>query len=157
VAALTVATQRDRALAIVDVIGIGASVYDHLAGNGVACMAFNGSERSEGRDRSGSLGFFNKRSEWWWRLREALDPAYGNEVCLPPDSKLAADLGAARWRLGPRGIQVESKEEIIARIGRSPDRGDAAVYALCDEALMPVAGRGSSPAQAEINYDPHKW
>ena len=84
-------------------------------------MAFNSSEKSEGRDRSGSLGFFNKRSEWWWRMREALDPAYGEEIALPPDSQLRADLCAPRWRLGSRGIQVESKEDIFGRIGRSTE------------------------------------
>ena len=33
-------------------------------------------------------------------------------------------------RRTPRGILVEPKEDIIARIGRSPDRGDAVVMAL---------------------------
>lgn len=157
VAALAVATLRDGAPAIVDAIGIGASVYDHLSGNGVACLAFNGAERSEGRDRSGSLGFFNKRAEWWWRMREALDPAYGEEIALPPDPRLRADLCAPRWRLAARGIQVESKEEIQARIGRSPDRGDAAVYALCDEAVV-MKATGSGPGfTVETEYDPHRY
>jgi hypothetical protein len=90
VAALAVATLRGGACVVVDVIGIGSSVYDHLEGNGVPCMAFNGAERSNGRDRSGSLGFFNKRAEWWWRMREALDPDYGEPIALPPDSRWRA-------------------------------------------------------------------
>ena len=138
VAALTVSTLRDGAGAIVDVIGVGGSVYDHLKGNGVLCMAFNASEKSDARDKSGSLGFINKRAEWWWKMREALDPAYGEEIALPPDPRLRADLCTPRWKLAARGIQVESKEEIAARIGRSPDRGDAAVYALCDELVKEV-------------------
>ncbi len=156
VAALAVATMRDSACCIVDVIGIGSSVYDHLGGNGVPCMAFNSSEKSEGRDRTGNLDFFNKRSEWWWRMREALDPDYGEEICLPPDSQLRADLCAPRWRLAPRGIQVESKEDIAARIGRSTDRGDAAVYALCDEAVRDAIGTGAG-FTVETGYDVHRW
>jgi hypothetical protein len=156
VAALAVATMRDAACVIVDVIGVGSSVYDHLQGNGVPCMAFNSSEKSEGRDRSGSLGFFNKRAEWWWRMREALDPAYGEALCLPPDPRLRADLCAPRWRLGPRGIQVESKEDIAARIGRSTDRGDAAIYALCDEAVRDIAFGGPGFA-VETDYNPHRY
>lgn len=156
VAALAVATMRDAAIVVVDVIGVGSSVYDHLNGNNVPCMPFNSSEKSEGRDRSGSLGFFNKRSEWWWRMREALEPAYGEEICLPPDPQLRADLCAPRWRLAPRGIQVESKQDIVARIGRSPDRGDAAVYALCDEAVRDKAVGGPGFAVAR-DYDPHRW
>lgn len=130
VAALTVATMRDGARANVDAIGIGASVYDHLKGNGVRSQAINSAGKSTARDKTGTLGFFNKRSELWWRMREALDPNYGEDIALPPDRQLRADLSAPRWSLSARGIQVESKEDTVKRIGRSPDRGDAAVYAL---------------------------
>jgi hypothetical protein len=66
---------------------------------------------------------------WWWRLREALDPTSGQDLCLPPDPELRVDLCAPTWHLTARGIQVESKDEIIARLGRSPDKGDSLVYA----------------------------
>ena len=157
VAALAVAAMRNGCGVVVDAIGIGASVYDHLAGAGIACLAFNGAERSTARDRTGSMGFINKRAEWWWRMREALDPAHGAAAALPPDARLRADLCAPRWRLGARGIQIEAKEEIIARIGRSPDRGDAATYALCDEIVVQRARGPASPAMAETRYDPHQW
>ena len=156
VAALAVAAMRDRAPVVVDAVGIGASVYDHLSGNGVPCLAFNGAERATARDRTGAMGFVNRRAEWWWRLREALDPAYGQDIALPPDARLRADLCAPRWRLTPRGILIEPKEEIVARIGRSPDRGDAATYALCDEAVVKRA-TVSGPTRAETQYDPHGW
>ena len=156
VAALAVAAMRDRAPVVVDAVGIGASVYDHLSGNGVPCLAFNGAERATARDRTGAMGFVNRRAEWWWRLREALDPAYGQDIALPPDARLRADLCAPRWRLTPRGILIEPKEEIVARIGRSPDRGDAATYALCDEAVVKRA-TVSGPARAETQYDPYGW
>ena len=154
VAALVVAAARNGAQANVDAIGIGASVYDHLKGNGVPTKSMVASERSTARDRSGSLDFANKRAEWWWRMREALDPDYGEAIALPPDRKLKADLCAPRWKLAARGIQVEPKEEVVARIGRSPDRGDAAVLALADEAVPKNARR---PARAESTYSPHRW
>ena len=31
--------------------------------------------------------------------------------------------------MSAQGVQVESKEDLIKRIGRSPDRGDSLVYA----------------------------
>lgn len=132
VAALVVTALRDGAPAFVDVIGIGSSVYDHLRGNGVNVVAVNGSHSSTATDRSGRLRFVNKRAELWWRMREALDPAAEYPIALPPDARLRADLCAPRWRMTARGVQVESKEDIIKRLGRSPDRGDAAVYALQD-------------------------
>lgn len=154
VVALAVATMRDGACVIVDVIGVGASVVDHLDGSGIPNMAFDSRLASDGRDRTGNMGFFNKRSEWWWRMREALDPDYGEEVCLPPDSQLRADLCAPRWSPITKGIKVESKEETSSRIGRSPDRGDAAVYALCDEAVRDIVTQGFV---IETEYNPHRY
>lgn len=51
------------------------------------------------------------------------------ELALPPDRELRADLTAPRWNMTPRGIQVESKDDVKQRIGRSPDAGDAVVLA----------------------------
>jgi hypothetical protein len=62
-------------------------------------------------------------------VREALDPDSGQDIALPPDRDLRADLTAPRWSITARGIQVESKEEIRKRIGRSPDAGDAVMLA----------------------------
>ena len=131
VAALVIRARRDDAMVNIDIIGIGSSPYDSLrAAIGERAWAMNASEASEKRDKSGQLGFLNQRAEWWWGLREALDPASGQDLALPPDPELKADLCAPRWKLTPRGIQVESKEDIIKRIGRSPDKGDSAVYAV---------------------------
>src|SRR5205085_1292975 len=80
-------------------------------------------------DQAEQLGFVNQRAEWWWKLREALDPDSGQELALPPDPELKSDLCAPRWKNTARGIQVESKEDLHKRIGRSPDAGDAVVYA----------------------------
>lgn len=134
-AGLILAAQRNAAPIHVDVIGIGASVYDFLAQAGVQVIAINGAEASGETDRSGRLPFANRRAALYWRLREALDPASGLGVALPPDDKLKADLCAPRWRLTQRGVLVESKEDIIKRIERSPDRGDAVVYAWCATVL----------------------
>lgn len=116
--------------AIVDVIGIGAGVVDRLREQEYQVIGFNAGERSERRDRSGQLGYANQRSAAWWMLRELLDPANGEDIALPPDSMLRADLLAPRWHPNSSGrIQVESKEDIRKRIGRSTDDGDAVMMA----------------------------
>ena len=152
VAALAVAALRDGAPVLIDVIGVGASVYDHLKDNGVNAVAMNAAEASSGRDRSGTLAFSNKRAQWWWAMREALDPDYGSVIALPPERALKADLCAPRWRLTGRGIQIESKEDIVKRLGRSPDRGDAVVMALQDSRRD--ARRRRRPASVLGAYDP---
>ncbi len=43
-------------------------------------------------------------------------------MALPPNNELKADLCAPRWELTRQGIKIESKDDIRARIGRSPAR-----------------------------------
>jgi hypothetical protein len=117
--------------AIVDVIGIGAGVVDRLREQRRAVRAFNASEHTDVRDRSRELGFVNKRSAAWWGLRELLDPGSGSVIALPPDDLLTGDLTAPHWRVMSGGkIQVEGKDEIRKRLGRSTDDGDAVVMAF---------------------------
>jgi hypothetical protein len=114
----------------VDVIGVGASVYDCLRRHiGNKVVGLNGAESSNAQDASGQLGFVNLRAEWYWKLREDLDPANGVNLAIPDDRELRVDLCAPRYKLSVRGIQIESKDDIIKRIGRSPDKGDSLVYA----------------------------
>jgi len=129
VAALAIQHLKDAAPIHIDVIGVGTSAYDHLKGTGVQVVALNGAEGTKERDKTGKLGFANVRARLYWRLREALDPDNGENLQLPPDPKLKADLTCPRWSLTARGVQVESKQDLIKRLGRSPDTGDAIVYA----------------------------
>lgn len=116
----------------VDVIGVGASVYDVLTDAGAAVTGVNFAEAAPAgeRDRSGKLKFRNLRAYAYWRLREALDPLKGDQLALPPDPELRSDLCAARWKLTASGIQIESKEDIADRLGRSPDCADALALAF---------------------------
>jgi hypothetical protein len=123
--------QEANAIATVDVIGIGAGVVDRLRELGYETEAFNASERTEMMDASGELGFVNCRAAAWWYLRELLDPDSSNAIALPPDDLLIGDLTAPHWRVMSGGrIQVESKDDIIKRLGRSTDDGDAVVMAF---------------------------
>ncbi len=117
----------------IDVIGVGAAVYDAAKANSIKAVALNGASQSSAKDRSGKLTFRNKRAEWHWKMREMLDPQYGEEIALPPDRELRADLCAPRWKLTVSGIQVEDKDEIKKRIGRSPDVGESVIYASAIE------------------------
>jgi len=122
------------AYCVVDVIGIGAGVVSRLREQfpaGARIEAFNAAERSDAKDRSGELGFANKRAAAWWHLRELLDPAYGAAIALPPDDTLTGDLTAPHWHVQSGGkILIESKDDIRGRIGRSTDAGDAVVQAF---------------------------
>jgi hypothetical protein len=125
------------ATASVDIIGIGAGVFDSLREQGLKPSAFNASAKADGKDRSGELGFLNLRAEAWWHLREELDPAFGATLALPPDDQLIADLVTPHYTETSRGlIQIEGKDEIRKRLGRSTDSADAVVMACFDKVAM---------------------
>jgi len=128
-AALVVQHRRDKAPVHVDVIGVGGSVYDHLEENGVQAIPVNVSKKSHARAEYGGLGFRNMRAQMYWEMREALDPRSKSNIALPPDPEIKSDLCSARFKMTPGGIQVESKDDIFKRIGRSPDVGDAILLA----------------------------
>ncbi len=153
VAGVTIAAVRDRAPIHIDVVGVGASPYDFLVQAGQQVLGINGAEAAPGTDKSGRLTFANVRSHDWWRMREALDPTADNGIALPPDRQLLVDLCAPTWRLQGRTIWVESREEIIKRIGRSPDWASAYILALHDTTrLSDVPGVHTRRAAA---YDPY--
>lgn len=112
----------------VDVIGWGASAYDSLKVRAEA-YPINVSMASTARDKTGKFGFANLRSQLVWQFREALDPKSEHAIALPPDRQLKVDLCAPKFRILKSGIQIESKDEIKKRIGRSPDKGDAVLLA----------------------------
>ena len=120
----------------IDVIGVGASVYDTARMCGINAISINWATGSDAKDKSGSLTFINLRAEQWWKMREALDPQSENPIALPPDSELVADLCAPRWSSQVNGIKIESKEDIKKRIARSPDCGDGVVLANADGGLV---------------------
>ncbi|HOW77938.1 MAG TPA: terminase family protein [Verrucomicrobiota bacterium] len=124
--------------AAIDVIGVGASAYDTARGLNLNVAGINFAEGSKATDSSGKLHFANVRAEAYWRLREALDPARGAGLALPDDPELLGDLKAPRWAMQTNGIQIERKEDIIKRIGRSPDCGDAVALAWLGTSLVPA-------------------
>lgn len=120
---------RNRTPLGIDVIGVGASVYDTLHRNYFNALDIDFRRGSALTDRSGKLHFANVRAAAYWMFREALDPDYGEGLCLPPSRELTVDLTAAHWSISPRGIQLEPKNKIAERIGRSPDWGDSMILA----------------------------
>ena len=67
------------------------------------------------------------------RMRELLDPSQpgGSKIMLPDSETLLADLTAPHWKVLSGGsIQLESKDDIRKRLGRSTDEGDAVVMSF---------------------------
>lgn len=142
--------RRDRAAIILDCGGgYGGSAFKSLQDNGVDVIAYKGGTESRGRtEPDRQLEFSNKRTEAYWRFREALDPDQpgGSRIALPPDQTLLADLTAPRYSVERNVIRLEKKEDLVKRIGRSPDRGDAVVMAWAGGNKMENSYQSWSPA-----------
>lgn len=113
----------------IDVIGIGSSVYDSCDTMYDNVQPINVADGSNYRDKSGKLKMRNLRAEIYWRMRDALDPERGEDIALPPGNDVLADLCSAKYKVTTAGVLVEPKEDIKARIGRSPDKGEALLLA----------------------------
>lgn len=150
-AGVVVSHRRDNALVVVDMGGgYGGPLYEHLSANSIECAAYKGAEGSAARTKDRKLAFKNKRSEAIWRFREALDPDQpgGSPIMLPDDPEVIADLTATTFRVGPHGIEVEAKDKVVKRLGRSTDKGDAIVMAW-SAGLKNAHIQGGFPAMAK--------
>jgi hypothetical protein len=109
----------------VDEVGVGGGVLDRLKELKLDATGFNGG-------RSPTLGqegqFANLRAESYWGLRRLLEAGL---IALPRDEKLFDELAGMRWRVNSSGkVAIEAKDDMRARLGRSPDRADAVAMAF---------------------------
>ncbi len=138
-AALVIQEVEDGVAPNVDAIGYGASCADAMVAMDQPVNPVNVGTAVDATDRSGKFRFRNLRAAIHWWLRESLDPKLGDNLALPPDTELLADLCAARYEVKAGGvIQIEDKKQLSARIGRSPDCGEAVMLCWAGDALVPV-------------------
>lgn len=120
----------------VDVIGVGAGVYDRIR-----------EQRPPGTVLDVNVGaapdhdpdlLVNLRAQLWWDVRNALDPRSAEPLSLQrlddhDYQRLRAELTTPVYRMTSGGkVQIESKDEMKARGLPSPDLADAfclAIYA----------------------------
>ncbi len=106
----------------VDVVGIGAGIYDELKRDeSIEVFGISGSSRPTEK------GYVNLRDQLWFGV-EKWFKAGGS---LPFDGKLKADLLAPTYSFQTKDLlKVELKKDIKKRLKRSPDRGDALALSL---------------------------
>lgn len=133
---------------LVDEVGLGGGVLDRLrqtlaklewvevmgtdayrpraVTRSPTALAFNAAKAAGLPDR-----FRNLRAQAYWRLRKLLEE---DALALPggPDGEaLAEELLVTRVRFGADGrTEIENKDALKARLGRSPDLADALVISL---------------------------
>lgn len=105
----------------VDVVGIGAGVYDILRKElGGEYKIF---EYDAGKEPLDKERYLNRRAEGYWDFNQKL---VDKEIDLPNNEKLKAQLADVRYTYNVRGLlQIESKEDAKDRGSKSPDMADA--------------------------------
>lgn len=154
--------RRDNAPVVVDAGGgYGGPIILRMNDNGIANIGFNAAGASNVLLRGTKIKCANKRAEAWLRFREELDPDQENGSCiaLPPDPELKADLASVCYdpdKMEVRGIyQLESKDDIRSRLGRSTGKGDAVVMCLShgNAAVRRQLNKTSSlPTRANVGH-----
>ena len=94
--------------------------------------------------------FVDLRSQIWWRMREDLRL---DRVALPPDDELFSDLTIPTFGTRNGKIYVQSKEDIIRLLRRSPNKGDAACYGNWVRRRTPVRVKTERPMDSTENRD----
>ena len=110
----------------IDTVGLGAGVYDYLKE-----IRFTTKEIISGstptKDYKGYT-FNNLRSQMWWAFRESV---LNKEIRIDiDDQQMMTELTSLRYEIrNDKEIKVEPKKNLKKRLGHSPDRADAVVYA----------------------------
>ena len=113
----------------IDDTGIGGGVTDRLRELGYRVNAFIAGEAAQDPRR-----WANAQAEAWGLMADVFQR---NGVSIPPDPALITQLCTRRYKLqSDRRIILESKADLRAQGGHSPDEGDA--LAMC---WSPIAAR----------------
>lgn len=115
----------------VDSIGVGFGVIGELRNSpelrGVHIVAVNVAKAASRPNL-----YANLRAELWWEIGRLLSERRGWDLSTGENmDTTVAQLLAPRWDTDPQGrIRVEKKDEVIKRLGRSPDNADGLLLAF---------------------------
>lgn len=132
----------------IDTIGVGTGVEGRLDEIGIPTNRVNVAEGPGGLKQEETAKFINKRAQFYWTLRELLDPSNPDAIGIPEDDELMEELLATKYKINSSGkIQIIGKDEIKANLGRSPDKADALMICCAPTNLLenkkPVQTAGS--------------
>lgn len=135
----------------IDTIGEGAGVFSRVievceesdgkldSETVLSCKyseAAKTSNKNDLTDITGQYTFANMRAYLFWAVRDWLNPENDSQAMLPPNSSIFEEATEIKWSFLSNGkIIIEPKEDIIKRLGRSPDEFDALANTFYPEAI----------------------
>ena len=129
--------------------GQGAGVIDR-----VRQLGFEVTEIPFGSKALKQNRFVNRRMEMWYNVLEWLKGG----GALPPDEALKAELSSPTYSFNSSGLmQLEKKEDIKERLGRSPDLADSLALTLAAPVARAIDVTLAERRQEAHPYDPLAW
>ena len=123
--------RRDNADMCIDANAVGASPADIL-GKSYPTFPVLGQAKENMPKVDKLKKMYNWRTCLWWVFRNILDPKNRLFPVLPNDRALRAELTAPIYFETSNTIQVEQKDQVVERIGYSPDRADAVITSIAN-------------------------
>jgi hypothetical protein len=139
----------------IDMGGVGAGVYDVLTdmGYGYCLNAVNFGGNPIGTGPTGDDLYFNRRAEMWDLMRQWFNG--DRPVQIPDDDRIQGDVCAPQWDTKNGGCRhnsnneliMEEKDKIKARLGASPDLGDALALTFAVPFAAGMVAQNQPPPQ----------
>lgn len=115
-----------------DIIGLGAGVYDRLRELKFNVNGINVAEAASDKEK-----YANLRAEIYWDMAHKFQEG---EVDIPEDLELLAQLSSIKYKFDSHGrLQIESKEDMKKRGIKSPDKADSLVLAFMTPRIQDLA------------------
>lgn len=108
----------------IDIVGIGAGVYDPLSNEGYAVRAVNVGEAPLDKEI-----YMNRRAEYFNSLAKRFEEG---KMDIPDHPKLTSQLASIKYQYHNTRLQIESKEVMRKHGGKSPDYADALMLAFIE-------------------------
>lgn len=131
--------------AFIDTIGMGQGTYDHCKRLGWGHLVHSVKNSNKATDFE---HYENKRAETYDLAAQWVKKG----GCLPKDPLLAQELSAPRYWFNKGRMCIEPKDDIKARLGRSPDRADAFVLTFAGTVLSRQRFAGVGPNRQNITH-----
>ena len=106
----------------IDIVGVGAGVFDPLKAEGYSVKAVNVGEAALDKEL-----YVNKRAEYFNLLAKRFSKG---EIDIPDHPKLASQLAGLKYSYVGTKLKMQSKEEMRKAGGKSPDYADALMLAF---------------------------
>lgn len=116
----------------IDVVGLGAGVYDRLKEIGIPCVAVNVSESTSSKEK-----YVRLRDELWDLGKIAFDEkrmsVNNKSISRKKFSELADELGVVRYDYQNGKLKIESKADLKKRGVQSPNLADAFLMTFAND------------------------